>query len=148
MTKQQQKRSKESPLLHAHQLTYLHIPKVLCRPLPNLSTSTNDSRSLSHAQQNTPPRHPQAFWIERNGEGKKTCREGKGRSVVFKKGWCLGRISSQTAQAKFAQAGKSKQCKKDRPYEQGYWKEGLLSTESDVATSSSSSLNWIKSAAR
>ena len=52
------------PLLHAHQLTYLHIPKVLCRPLPDLSTSTNSSEaSFITRSKPTPPRHPQAFWM-------------------------------------------------------------------------------------
>jgi hypothetical protein len=74
-----------------------------CRPLSNLSTTTNDSRSLCrNAQQNTPPRHPQAFGLSAMKKDmlrrkiKGGCRRRAGTR-------CLGRISSQTAWAKVAQ---------------------------------------------
>jgi len=110
-------------------IDYLHIPKVLRRPLPNSSTSTNESRTHCCNVANTPPRHPQAFWLSAmEKEGKKRHVEKEKEEVLCKRGGsrCLGRISSQTAWAKFAQTGKSKQCKNDRPYEQGYWERRVI----------------------
>lgn len=48
--------------------------------------------------------------------------------MLCKRGWnqVSRQVSSQTAWAKFAQTGKSKQCKNDRPYEQGYWERRII----------------------
>jgi hypothetical protein len=102
MTKQQQSLPRVSAASYSPTDLSTHTQGT-CRPLSNLSTTTNDSRSLCrNAQQNTPPRHPQAFGLSAMKKDmlrrkiKGCCRRRAGTR-------CLGRISSQTAWAKVAQ---------------------------------------------
>jgi hypothetical protein len=75
--------------------------------------------------------------------------EKEKEEAVYKRGW--NQVSRQDiiANSLGLNSHRKEQAMQERtaPYEQGYWKEGLLSTESDIATSGSSLSDQIRSAA-